>query len=66
MKKSFLLIILVIALSLNSPAQDQALNNIIADGAKLEKVADGFSFTEGPLLIKKVISISPINQTTRF
>jgi len=37
MKKSFLLIILVIALSLNSPAQDQALNNIIADGAKLEK-----------------------------
>jgi gluconolactonase len=48
MKKSFLLIILVITLSLNSPSQDQALNSIIADGAKLEKVADGFSFTEGP------------------
>jgi len=38
---------------LNSPAQDQALNNIIADGAKLEKVADGFSFTEGPTADKK-------------
>ena len=53
MKKSFLLIILVITLSLNSPAQDQALNTIIADGAKLEKVADGFSFTEGPTADKK-------------
>ena len=53
MKKSFLLIILVITLSLNSPAQDQALNNIIADGAKLEIVADGFSFTEGPTADKK-------------
>lgn len=53
MKKSFLLIIFVITLSLNSPAQDQALNSIIADGAKLEKVADGFSFTEGPTADKK-------------
>ena len=53
MKKSFLLIILVIILSLNSPAQDQALNSIIADGAKVEKVADGFSFTEGPTADKK-------------
>ena len=53
MKKSFQLIILVITLSLNSPAQDQALNSIIADGAKLEKVADGFSFTEGPTADKK-------------
>ena len=53
MKKSFQLIILVITLSLNSPAQDQALNSIIADGAKLEKVADGFSFTEGPTSDKK-------------
>jgi gluconolactonase len=53
MKKSFLLIILVITLSLNSPAQDQALNSIIADGAKVEKVADGFSFTEGPTADKK-------------
>jgi gluconolactonase len=53
MKKSFLLIILVITLSLNSPSQDQALNSIIADGAKLEKVADGFSFTEGPTSDKK-------------
>jgi len=53
MKKSFLLIILVITLSLNSPAQDEALKTIIADGAKLEKVADGFSFTEGPTADKK-------------
>jgi gluconolactonase len=53
MKKSFLLIILVISLSLNSPAQDEALKTIIADGAKLEKVADGFSFTEGPTADKK-------------
>lgn len=53
MKKSFLLIILVITLSLSSPAQDQGLNAILADGAKLEKVADGFSFTEGPTADKK-------------
>ncbi len=53
MKKLFFLIILVITLSLNSPAQDQALNSIIADGAKVEKVADGFSFTEGPTADKK-------------
>ena len=53
MKISFQHIILVITLSLNSPAQDQALNSIIADGAKLEKVADGFSFTEGPTSDKK-------------
>jgi gluconolactonase len=53
MKKSFLLILLVITLSLNLPAQDQALNSIIADGAKLEKIAEGFSFTEGPTADKK-------------
>jgi gluconolactonase len=53
MKKSFLLIILVITLSLSSPAQDQGLNVILADGSKLEKVADGFSFTEGPTADKK-------------
>jgi gluconolactonase len=53
MKKSFLLFIPMITLSLNLPAQDQALNAIIADGAKLEKIADGFSFTEGPTADKK-------------
>ena len=48
MKKTFLLIILAITLSVNSPAQDQGLKAILADSAKLEKVADGLSFTEGP------------------
>jgi gluconolactonase len=53
MKKSLLFIILIVTLSINTPAQDQELNNIIADGAKLEKVAEGFSFTEGPTADKK-------------
>jgi gluconolactonase len=53
MKKSFLLLLIIITLSLKSPAQDTALNSIIADGARLEKVADGFSFTEGPTADKK-------------
>jgi gluconolactonase len=53
MKKSILLLILVVSLSVISPAQDEALNTIIADGAKLEKIADGFSFTEGPASDKK-------------
>ena len=48
MKKSIVLIILFISLSVSSLAQDQGLNSILADSAKLEKVADGFSFTEGP------------------
>lgn len=30
-------------------AIDEQLNNIIAPGTKIEKVADGFSFTEGPV-----------------
>jgi gluconolactonase len=53
MKKSVLLLILVVTLSVNSPAQDQALIAIIADGAKLEKIAEGFSFSEGPTADKK-------------
>lgn len=28
---------------------DESLNNIIAAGTKVEKIADGFSFTEGPV-----------------
>ena len=40
-------------MSSNSRAQDEGLNAIIADSAKLEKVADGFSFTEGPTADKK-------------
>jgi gluconolactonase len=53
MKKSFLLFLLIVTLSLESRAQDQELNALIADGAKLEKIADGFSFTEGPTADKK-------------
>ena len=53
MKKSILLIVLLITLSIKSPAQDNDLSAIVADGAKLEKVADGFSFTEGPTADKK-------------
>jgi gluconolactonase len=53
MKKSILLIILMILKSVNSHAQDPGLSAIIADSAKLEKVADGFSFTEGPTADKK-------------
>jgi gluconolactonase len=53
MKKSILLITLLITLYFKSPAQDEGLNAIVADGAKLEKVADGFLFTEGPTADKK-------------
>jgi gluconolactonase len=53
MKKSILLITLLITLYFKSTAQDEGLDAIVADGAKLEKVADGFLFTEGPTADKK-------------
>src|SRR5665647_2126383 len=34
-------------------AQDAGLDAVIATGAKLEKVAGGFQFTEGPIVDKK-------------
>ena len=34
-------------------AQDNGLDAVIAPGAKLEKVASGFQFTEGPIVDKK-------------
>jgi gluconolactonase len=53
MKKSFSVIIVLIALTFNAQSQYQGLSAIIADSAKLEKVAGGFSFTEGPAADKK-------------
>jgi gluconolactonase len=53
MHKKILLITLVVAFSIKSSSQDLEINSILADGAKLEKVADGFSFTEGPTADKK-------------
>jgi gluconolactonase len=53
MKKLILLITLLITVYFKSSAQDEGLNAIVADGAKLEKVADGFLFTEGPTADKK-------------
>lgn len=45
-RKSFLALLLFFILC--SFAQDDGLNRIIQDGAQLEKLADGFLFTEGP------------------
>ena len=49
MKKSTILI-LIFAISICVSAQDNKAGkgDIIAKGAKVEKIADGFSFTEGP------------------
>jgi gluconolactonase len=48
MKRSmFFLIILIMNLRFIS-AQDEGINKLIMQGAKLEKLADGFLFTEGP------------------
>jgi gluconolactonase len=44
--KSFLLFSLIPTLSIS--AQDAGLSGIIKKGAQLEKLADGFEFTEGP------------------
>jgi gluconolactonase len=53
MKKSFSVSILLILIAVNAQSQYQGLGAIIADSAKLVKVADGFSFTEGPAADKK-------------
>jgi gluconolactonase len=45
-RKSFLVLLLLFALC--SFVQDKGLSRIIEDGAELEKLADGFLFTEGP------------------
>jgi gluconolactonase len=47
---------LLMALSLcmaSFPANSRGQNGLIADGAKVEKLADGFGFTEGPVSDKK-------------
>jgi len=48
MKTSKSIFALLIFLILCSFAQDDGLNRIIQDGSQLEKLADGFLFTEGP------------------
>lgn len=48
--KKYIFIFLTLSVSLlqNSNAQDSGLNALIQKGAILEKIADGFQFTEGP------------------
>ena len=48
MKKLNLLLIVFIVFSLTISGQDVSLSKIIKPGAKLEKLAGGFLFTEGP------------------
>ena len=52
MTKTSILIILFSAIMYAS-AQNKNDNNIIAQGANIEKLADGFRFTEGPAVDKK-------------
>ncbi|MCX6333935.1 MAG: SMP-30/gluconolactonase/LRE family protein [Bacteroidia bacterium] len=48
MKKLFSITVLVILFILPLSCQDDGLKNILMAGAKIEKIADGFLFTEGP------------------
>lgn len=48
MKKTFFFSALFLMLSLSLKSQEKGLESIIAKGAQLEKLADGFLFTEGP------------------
>jgi len=48
MIKQLAAIILLALTAIPLPGQDEGLKNILAPGAKLEKLADGFLFTEGP------------------
>jgi gluconolactonase len=48
MRTAGLLITLLLMISLNSKSQTDNLSAIIKSGAGLEKLADGFQFTEGP------------------
>ena len=57
MKKNHLLLVFCFMLFFSIPANSEGWNeisndDIIAEGAKLEKLADGFSFTEGPAVDK--------------
>jgi gluconolactonase len=51
--KSLFCLIVFFGFSLFLFAQESGIDAIIAKGAKLEKVADGFQFTEGPVADKK-------------
>jgi len=48
MKSRYLFSIIFLTVLVYGFVQDEDLNSIIEDGAKLEKLADGFLFTEGP------------------
>jgi gluconolactonase len=48
MKDFFLLLTLMLFLSMPLQGQDDGLAKLIKPGAQLEKLADGFQFTEGP------------------
>jgi gluconolactonase len=53
MKKSIFFLISLIFYVFNLSAQENGLNVILAEGAKPEKIADGFQFTEGPTADRK-------------
>jgi gluconolactonase len=48
MKKSIIIFLIATLYFQSSEAQEEGLNSILMPGAKLEKLADGFLFTEGP------------------
>ena len=40
--------------------------SVVAEGAKVEKLAGGFKFTEGPALMRRAISSLPIFRIIEF